>query len=392
MAKFATPTDIVNRGRQGLGLGDIAGTDSLAAPTTSATTEFAGAYDKLRLAELQRNVWTFACRRTTIRPMSMTTVVFTPPTYAAGTIYFAGDVVIDASGAVWVSKQNANIGNTPGVVPATGVLFWDTYFGNLYIDAWNASAVNTTTNTAYDAGEVVYKTPGDGTYAVYRSLVSSNSEQPDAVDAYVSTTMYAAGAVVSVSGVNYQSLVALNVNHAPPTSPTQWTGTVTNALVSGSWRQVIGAMIAPPTLSWPLASGPSEDIGTRNVYPLPAGFLKEAPQKPKAGVMPYLGASRALPQDDWEKTGAFFVTSQTGPVAYRFVADVQDVTTMDAMFCEGLGLRMGHDLCERVTQAPEKKASLAQDYAQVMGDARTVNAIEQGPVEAPLERYVAVRQ
>ena len=53
---------------------------------------------------------------------------------------------------------------------------------------------------------------------------------------------------------------------------------------------------------------------------------------------------------------------------------------------------MAHDLCERVTQAPEKKSSLAQDYAMVMGDARTVNAIEQGPVEAPLERYVAVRQ
>ena len=267
MSQFLTPTDIVNRGRQGLGLGDISGTDSLAAPTTPATTEFAGAYDKLRLAELQRNIWTFACRRTTIRPMSKTTVVFTPPAYAAGTTYFAGDIVIDTSGAVWVSKQNSNLGNTPGLTPANGVLFWDTYFGNRYIDAWNANNTSATTNLAYDAGELVYKTPGDGTYAVYRSLVSANSAQPDAVDAYVSTTMYAAGAVVSVSGVNYQSLVAFNVNHSPPTSGSQWTAAVNNPLVSGSWRQVASATIAPPTISWPLASGPSKTWHAQCVSP-----------------------------------------------------------------------------------------------------------------------------
>ena len=57
---FASPEDICNRGLEIVG----------AAPITSFgdgsrnANICAAAYDKYRLAELWRNVWTFACRRT----------------------------------------------------------------------------------------------------------------------------------------------------------------------------------------------------------------------------------------------------------------------------------------------------------------------------------------
>lgn len=389
---FRTPTDIANKALFHLGASRITGTDSLAAPLSKNATTMAGVYDDSRLAELQRNVWTFATRRTILRPITSTSVQFSPPAYAAGTTYSIGDMVVDSGGVIWVSMQAGNLGNTPGVTPAIGNLFWDVYFGPLWLDQWNETQEpQASTNESYDPGELVYITPGDGTYVVYQSLVTGNTNQPNGVDAWSATLMYAAGAVVSYNGANYQSRVNFNFNFTPATSATQWTSTVTNPLVSLSWRAVASATIVAPIINWPVSAGPEEDVNSRNVYPLPAGYLKEAPQKPKAGVNPYLGMPRNLPADDWEFTGSFIVTSQTGPVAFRFVADVEDVTTFDAMFCEGLAVRLAFDTCEDINQDTAKQAGLGAKYRVVMGEARIVNAIEQGPVEPVLEQYLTVR-
>ena len=98
-----------------------------------------------------------------------------------------------------------------------------------------------------------------------------------------------------------------------------------------------------------------------------------------------------LPQDDWEFEGDFIVTRDVVVIVLRFVADIQDVTRMDPMFCEGLAARMGLELCEPLTQSSEKLQAIGSIYKLTMGEARAVNGIETGPTEAPLDDYIATR-
>jgi hypothetical protein len=67
---FTTPLDIVNRALQHCGRRRIFSFTDL----TDNAQEMAFLYDKLRRAELRRNVWTFATRRTVLRPIDFTTM------------------------------------------------------------------------------------------------------------------------------------------------------------------------------------------------------------------------------------------------------------------------------------------------------------------------------
>lgn len=374
--------------------------------TSKNAQEVSLCYDKLRVAELRRNVWTFACRRTRLWPISTTTLQFLPPAYATGTTYQVGDIVT-SGGTTWVSKQAANLGNTPGA-DISGLLWWDVYFGALMAQYWNLP-INPPTansvNTSYDAGEIVYIITGPGTYNVYRSALMGNTQQPNMVDAWNSAPgapvtnpafpMYSVGDVVSYNGINYQSLVNFNYNNEPDTSPTYWTTTITKPLVSNSWKQMASATLAPLVINWPLNSGPAEDVNTKNAFMLPSGFQREAPQSPGAGrYSAYLGFPRNLRADDWERDGNFLVSGYTTTIEYRFVADVQDVSTMDAMFCEGLAAKIAMSVAG-VLVSDEQRASVVKEamiaFGRSMAEARIANGIEQGPIMPPLDDYIACR-
>lgn len=75
----------------------------------------------------------------------------------------------------------------------------------------------------------------------------------------------------------------------------------------------------------------------------------------------------------------------------RFVADMVDVPRMDALFCEGLAARIGLEVCEPITQSTSKMGAIKTLYDQVMSDARTVNGIETGAEEPPVDDYIACR-
>lgn len=370
---FRTPFDIANRTLQILRRPAIFSFDD----TTLESRECRSAYDQLRLAELRRAVWRFATRRVILRPLTNTSQILTPPAWGIATAYVVGDVVSYAD-QIWVAVQ-AGTGQTPGTVPASGPLFWDSYFGPLIADVW--------LNTGYYTDELVYKTPGDGTNVVYRSLTNNNSHDPAAVDTFDATVLYSAGQVVSYNSVNYQSLVALNVGHTPLTSPTQWTTTITSPLVSNSWRAIASGTIANLNIVYPLGVGPASDTRTRNCYRLPAGFLREAPTDPKAGINPYLGAPTGNMMTDWVFEGNYIISRNGNPIMLRFVADVQSVPDFDSMFSEGLASRMAIELAPRLADG-EFLATLIsgarESYARTMSEARTINGIETGPVD-PVE-------
>ena len=75
----------------------------------------------------------------------------------------------------------------------------------------------------------------------------------------------------------------------------------------------------------------------------------------------------------------------------RFVADTIDVTTFDDMFCEGLAARIAESVCQILTQSDAKLRTIAGEYQKFMGEARTVNAIETGPVEPPIDDFISCR-
>ena len=172
--------------------------------------------------------------------------------------------------------------------------------------------------------------------------------------------------------------------------PAAWSKTPTLYPSSTNWLPVF-AGLAPMPILYPLGAGPVTDTQTKNVFRLPAGYLRKANQDPKAGSVSYLGAPSGASYSDWEIEGKFITSLESTAIVFRFGADVTDVTAMDDMFCEGLACRIAKEVCERLTQSTAKLGAISAAYKEVMGDARTVNAIEVGSEESPEDDWLTVR-
>lgn len=311
MSGFATNIDIVNRALQRIGSARITAlTDDV-----KAASESNACYDKLRQAELRRNPWRFAIRKTALRALAMTTKLLTFGAWAIGSTYAVGDIVLGSDGQVYQSSVTANLAHNP--TATTG--YWTLYFG------------------------------------------------PDTADAYSATLTYFSGEIALSGGSYYLSLVNSNLASTPP---------------SANWL-VLTTQPSAVTLAflYPIGSGPFADSTSNNVYRLPVGWLCEVPQNPH------------LPQAqrDWLYESNYLITGDTSPLIYRFVADMLDVTKYDALFCEGLSSRIAFELCEVLTQSITKLGAIGKEYQQFMGEARTRNAIETGPVSPEEDSWLAVK-
>lgn len=316
---FAAPVDIANRALQKLGQTRItAFTDD-----SKAASEAGFIYDKVRRAELRRNVWRFAIRVAVLRALDTDSRTVGFPAWAIGTTYAQNFVVLDG-GQLWYSKAAGNIGHAPSDTSA----YWTRYFGAVV-------AVPYDSTTTYYAGDLVYVGS-----AVSLSLISNNSDTPP----------------------------------------------------SSNWLVLTAATLTAISIIYPIGSGPFSQNGSRNVYQLPNGYLKKAPQAPKAGSYSLFGSPGNIGYDDWAFQDNYIVANwSTDLIIFRFVADIADVSQFDDMFCEGLACRIGVELCEPLTQSVEKAQMLGKEYDTFMSEARTVNCIETGPVESPLDDYLACR-
>jgi hypothetical protein len=469
---FTCQMDIQNRAIQACGVQRI---ESLTEDTLQAA-ETTFCYDKLRRAELRRNVWTFATRKAALRPITTGVMFLNPNLWSFSAYYGFGDIVVDANGILWQSRAQDNTNYPPGY-PSTQ---WDVYSGPLSITPYDITGT-----TGYFAGELVYQSPGDGSYNVYLSLQSGNTQDPRAPSQwqntvqyskdnvvvyypawsisttyasgntvsyngndyvslmgsntanepdvsphwakinsalapvfYSSLTTYSIGQFVTYQGVNYVSLIINNLDNTPSSSPSDWqpqqAGTFYVSLVDFNlnnnpassplqWSSInnfsqandqwwkISCTLSDLLVVYPIGAGPTYQTFTKNAYRLPANFLRKAPQDPKAGSTSFLGAPTGLMYDDWNWENNFIVTRESYPILLRFVADVQDVSQYDDMFCEGLALRIAMEVVERLTQSTTKKADIAKAYKTVMGEARLVNAIINDSDESPEDDYITCR-
>lgn len=289
------------------------------------------------------------------------------------TTYALGSVVM-FNGTEYVSIQAGNTGNFPN---AAGSLFWAAMIGG----------------------------------TLYMSLIDLNlgNNPANAPALWASGTTYAINNLVGGSdGVIYKSLANGNLGHDPTTDGgVHWqnTGTLnpwTTVFAQGGgnqqWRQIGGAAfpsgvgLAELNIVYPLGTGPLSQDRTRNVFRLPAGFLRQAPRDPKAGSTSYLGASSALEYEDWNFEGNYLVSWEVRPIILRFCADVQDVTQMDDMFCEGLACRIALAVAPQLTQSTIKTGEVEKLYESFMSQARIVNGIETGAEEPQEDDLVTCRR
>lgn len=348
-------------------------------------SECAFVYDKLRRAELRRNVWQFSIKRAALRPLDTATMLIAPAVWAASTTYAFGALVSDVTGFIWQSRIQSNINNSPTNASSITSYAWEAYCGTM-----TAEPYDTTGTTNYYAGELVYETPGDGTFTVYMSTQSGNSVEPATPTAYDATVTYEKNTVVRSASVFYVSLVDFNLGHTPVSSPTLWT--VTNPFgQAGSTWITLNVALSDLNVIYPIGSGPAYQSFTRNIFHLPANFLRRAPQDPKAGSISYLGAPSGMSYDDWVMEGKYITTTNAFPLLLRYVADVTDVATFDDMFCELLAAHVGMMVCERLTQSTAKLQTIAAMYKQFGTDARLVNGIETGPTESQEDDWVTAR-
>lgn len=384
MAEYRTDVDIANRALQHCGALRI-GASGFSENSKNAS-ETAFCYPKVREAELRRNVWTFACRRAMLRAIDDDTMLLDATLWSSTTTYFVGSIAADQYGNLWISTIPDNLNNDPLVTTS----YWEPYFGPLSVSLYSST-------TSYYAGELVYTAAGDGTNRVYLSLQSSNSDVPGTATDYDATVTYSKNEVVTSAGIPYMSLVDLNTGNTPASSPTQWTTTFVGGAGSIKWLQIggsefpMGVGLKTLNIVYPLGVGPSTQTITRNMFKLPAGFLREASQNPKGGQTAYLGGPLGIQYNDWVLENGFLLTSDTGPLPYRFVANITDVARMDPMFCEGIAARVALEVCEPLTQSSSKLGTIAKIYDEWMSAARAVNAIEQGTEQPPDDDFVTCR-
>lgn len=385
MSKFLVPIDIANRALDHCGVPHIVAfaDDSKGAELTSAV------YDKLRDAELRRNVWRFSIRKAGLRAVDTNTMFLVPAAYDPTMTYPQGSIVI-SNNVSYFADQYVPAGITPGT---PNEAYWTVYFGPQTVTPWQTQIAGQDI-ISYYAGELVYNVVG-GAAKVYQCLVTGTIADPTALPAaWDATKTYNTGDTVTDPSDNvWQSLVDLNTGNNSAAGPF-WQGVPVSGQASTQvgqdWLQ-INATVRYERFPYPIGAGPRQQATTRNIFRLPSGFLREAPQDPKQGIASYLGAPSGLPQSDWEFEGDYIVTRDATVIILRFVADIQDVSQMDPMFCEGLGARIGLEVAEPLTQSPGKINTISQIYKTFMGDARAVNGIETGSVEPPLDDYLSAR-
>jgi hypothetical protein len=168
------------------------------------------------------------------------------------------------------------------------------------------------------------------------------------------------------------------------------------ASATGNWLDLGALVLTPLQLMWPIGSGPSHSLATSNVFSLPNGFLKRAPTDPKAGQTPYLGAISGASPEDWVEEDRYLVSRDPGPMLLRFVADVIDVTEMDATFCELVAASLAIDALPsfKAFDLKEMQVLLTVAERRYRLEHRTAvisNAIEIGPISQVENRYVTVR-
>lgn len=387
-----TSTDIANRACQKVGA-ELIATGALLTEQSRPAEQIRACYDFVRRAELRRNPWVFGIRVASIRPLSFGSRKLTFGTWVSGTTYAKRDIVTGDDGQVYFSRIDSNTGNTPSTTPSAWTLYFGPHIAEEFITTWGSGYT-------YMQGDHAIGSDGNS----YISLVDTNTNNNPVGDggmhwaadtssyAAATTTTFYTGELVHIGQTVYLSLTNNNGQGTVNTYPANYfTGLPPPSTVT--WMTMATApTVEKVVFNYPVGAGPVQDFMTKNVYMLPLGWLREVSQNPKAGQALFLGAPDGSEFNDWNyQGGRLFVSSDTGVINYRFMADIQNTDEFDPMFVDGFACRIALEVCEILTQSTSKLQAIEAEYRGFMGEARTINAIENGPIYPPEDSYITAR-
>jgi hypothetical protein len=81
----------------------------------------------------------------------------------------------------------------------------------------------------------------------------------------------------------------------------------------------------------------------------------------------------------------------SAPLKVRYVMDVTDEGTFDALFVNALAARLAYETAEQITNSTSKKQAAAEDYKQAIQAASRANAIEKPPALVGDDSWVMAR-
>jgi hypothetical protein len=218
--------------------------------TTPAAREIAFTYDKVRDAELRRNVWRFAIRRAVLRPIDTSTVIWTPAAWAAATTYAAGVVVNHTPAGLNISQFGANpvpylwqtdqaiAGSATNSAPDLSTS-WHRYFGPLTCDPFVTEDVDPplapTTGTSV-AGALAART-----YYVKVTYITTSGETLASDE---TTQAVAANSVLTVTSPIAATGATKYHVYMSTTSEEGTLQTGTGAITLGTpWTEPVGGMV-----------------------------------------------------------------------------------------------------------------------------------------------------
>lgn len=101
-----------------------------------------------------------------------------------------------------------------------------------------------------------------------------------------------------------------------------------------------------------------------------------------AGLDWKLEGRRILTNDVSSPYGTATVSGET-VLNLAYIADVQDPTVFDPLFCEVVSAAMASAMCERLTQSNQKKGDAREAYKEAMDEAKHADALEGLPIDPP---------
>lgn len=170
-----------------------------------------------------------------------------------------------------------------------------------------------------------------------------------------------------------------------------------NCLRANFWSFSIKRAILP-------AGGTAPSFGKANYFPLPGDFLMIAPPDQTMGYIQGglpLSNNPSSPNNsaqynDWQVEsypdgGTAIASDCTAPLYLRYVSSGITEGVFDPCFAEALAADLAAMTCEELTQSNTKLQNISVIRKEAIDVAKKRNAIEQMPIQPPVDPWILAR-
>lgn len=137
-----------------------------------------------------------------------------------------------------------------------------------------------------------------------------------------------------------------------------------------------------------LATAPA--WGFAKQYQLPADYLRIV-QVNDVFAVPALNDYIDGDTSAWSIESGAILTDFGAPLKVRYVRDVTDEGTFDALFVSAFAAKLAAEVCEQITQSNTKKQGALADLKDALRDAVMTGAIEKPPTAIADDSWITAR-